>query len=143
MKYNRPTERRTYQDFETGMHEATIQKVTASKTRENKDMMVLRLAGSNDESGFYNLAFGNDYTEENLSFILTSIEDNGIEIPDIDFDYNQATANFLTGKPVYILVEPKTYQGETRQNITAFLTLAEFEGVEEDDETFENEGFGL
>ena len=64
------------------------------------------------KKGFIFLTFGNDYTEDNLRYILVSIQDNGVEIPDVDFGYNRETFEFLKGKDVYIQVEEQEYKGK-------------------------------
>ena len=56
--------------------------------------MFYSLLGKSNEKGVYFLTFGNDYTEDNLRYILVSIQDNGVEIPDVDFGYNRETLNF-------------------------------------------------
>jgi hypothetical protein len=141
MKYQRPNNtRKEYTEFEAGKHQAIIQKVTMTKTKKGNDMFRLRIAGKNGESGFYNLVFDTEFVEENLGFILASIEDNGEDIPDLDFDYNSETANFLEKKEVYISVAEEEYQGKIRGKIKAFLVEETFE--DEEDYPYEDESEG-
>ncbi|MDA2881901.1 hypothetical protein PEG85_13140 [Lactococcus cremoris] len=130
--YKRPVgERNTYKNFEIGVHPALIKKVKLDKTKADKPKFTIIVNGKDGESGLYNLIFGNDYTEKNFNYILASIEDNGTEIPDIDFDYNLETATFLTGKNVYIKVELSDWNGELVPTITEFLNEEEFEAVDD------------
>lgn len=134
MKFKRPSVRSEgYKKFEVGTHVATINKVVKKVSSSGNNMFVLALVGKNEEKGSSYLVFDNDYTEENLSFLLSSIEDNGVEIPEIDFGYNKLTFEFLENKEVYIEVEKKLFQGKMQPQITKFLTLEEFENSEEDD----------
>lgn len=93
--------------------------------------MFLLSLGKSNEKGVYFLTFGNDYTEDNLRYILVSIQDNGVEIPDVDFGYNRETFEFLKGKDVYIQVEEQEYKGKVKHAVTNFLTQDEFEESEE------------
>lgn len=88
---------------------------------------MLTIEGQKKESLMFFLVFGNNYTEENLNYLLASIEDNGVEIPDMAFGYTPETLNFLKGKDVFIKVEMKPYKEEMQPTITTFLTLQEFE----------------
>lgn len=112
--------------FEVGAHLATIKRVSLKKTKAGLEKLVLLLEGENGETGFYNLTF-NDFVAENLNLILTSIDDNGETIPELSFGYNGATAQFLTGKEVYIKVGTEIYQGERRSVIKTFLNQEEFD----------------
>lgn len=128
MNYVRPTKRSTGpQPFSVGTHSAKIVKIIRKQTKTKKDMFMIFLEGSAKESGVYFLTFGFDNTQENMNFLLASIEDNGAEIPNIQFGYNPETFHFLTGKDVYIEVEEKEYKGEVKPAVIAFLTLDEFE----------------
>ncbi|SJZ45373.1 hypothetical protein SAMN02745116_00363 [Pilibacter termitis] len=139
MKYARPTRtKRDYQPFALGTHQATIKNVKLTETKKGVPMFSMLVAGGNNQSGFYNLVFETDYTEENLGFILASIEDNGVDIPDIEFGYTEETANFLKGKSVYVEVKEEIYKENIRNVIAAFLDQAEFEG-DEDDLPYEEE----
>lgn len=89
-------------------------------------MLVLLLEGENGETGFYNLVF-NEFVDDNLNLLLTSIDDNGEDIPDLAFGYNTETAVFLRGKAVYIKVAMERYQGERRPAIKTFLNQEEFD----------------
>lgn len=139
MKYIRPQERSNgYKKFEIGTHAATIKKVSKKVSKSGSDMFVLSLEGTNEEKGNYFFVFGNDYTESNMSYLLSSIEDNGVEMPDIDFGYNKNTFDFLANKDVYIQVEEKLYQGNMQAQITTFLTLEEFETSDQFNENEED-----
>ena len=100
-------------------------------------MFVLTVTGENEENGVYFLTFGTEYTEANLSYILASIQDNGVDIPEeIDFGFNKDTFYFLKNKDVYIRVEEQEYNGKKRQAIVDFLTVDEYEKDDMfDDET--------
>ena len=98
-------------------------------------MFVLSIIGKNEEKGAFYLTFGNDYTEDNLRYLLASIQDNGVEIPDVDFGYNRETFDFLKNKEVYIKVEEQEYKGKVRHAVTNFLTLEEFEENDEYEES--------
>lgn len=133
MKYERPLKRNTGPDpFSIGTHSATIEKVIRKKSKNDNNMFMLTLEGKAKEAGVFFLTFGNNYTQENMSYLLASIEDNGTDIPEIAFGYNADTLNFLIGKDVFIKVEMKP-------TITTFLTLQEFE--ENGDEFDEQEPF--
>jgi len=143
MRYERPIERQEGpKQFTPGTHSATITKVI--KTRSNKSgkpMFNLQLVGKQEEQGLFFLTFGNAYTEDNIRFILASIEDNGVDIPDIEFGFNKDTYDFLRNKDVYIRVEEGQYLGKPQMKITEFLTLEEFENSEEPTE-FDDFGSG-
>ncbi|MGX7203079.1 type III secretion system protein PrgE [Enterococcus plantarum] len=133
MKYQRPTERRNgFKQFAVGTHAATITKVQNKQAKSGSDMFILFLEGKNEEQGRFSLTFGNDFTQDNMNFLLASIEDNGVEIPDLTFGYNPDTLKFLTRKDVYIRVEEGSYQGQPQVQIKEFLTLEEFENSEEE-----------
>jgi len=126
--YNRPTLKRgEYKNFELGRHSAVIKKVKLTKTTTDKDKFTIIVKGKEGESGIYNLVFGTDFSEINLNYILASIEDNGYEIPGLDFGYNQETAQFLEGKTVYIRVGLSEWNGEEKPTVTEFLNEEEFE----------------
>ncbi|HDV6603427.1 TPA: type III secretion system protein PrgE, partial [Enterococcus faecalis] len=110
---------------------AVIEKVQKKRSQKGNDMFLLSLLGKSNEKGVYFLTFGNDYTEDNLRYILVSIQDNGVEIPDVDFGYNRETFEFLKGKDVYIQVEEQEYKGKVKHAVTNFLTQDEFEESEE------------
>ncbi|MBT2156427.1 type III secretion system protein PrgE, partial [Enterococcus faecalis] len=112
-------------------HAAVIEKVQKKRSQKGNDMFLLSLLGKSNEKGVYFLTFGNDYTEDNLRYILASIQDNGVEIPDVDFGYNRETFEFLKGKDVYIQVEEQEYKGKVKHAVTNFLTQDEFEESEE------------
>ena len=118
-------------EFELGTHAAVIEKVQKKRSQKGNDMFLLSLLGKSNEKGVYFLTFGNDYTEDNLRYILVSIQDNGVEIPDVDFGYNRETFEFLKGKDVYIQVEEQEYKGKVKHAVTNFLTQDEFEESEE------------
>ena len=112
MKYERPLKRESQiKEFELGTHAAVIEKVQKKRSQKGNDMFY-SLFGKSNEKGVYFLTFGNDYTEDNLRYILVSIQDNGVEIPDVDFGYNRETFEFLKGKDVYIQVEEQEYKGK-------------------------------
>lgn len=130
MKYQKPQKNREEKiPFAPGIHEAVIEKVVMQKSRKDADMFMIFVAGSNGESALSFLVFGNDYVEENLGYILSSIEDNGNIIPDIDYDYNKETADFLTGKEVYIKVKEGEYKGEVQYSIDRFLSQLEYDTI--------------
>lgn len=112
--------------FEVGAHLATIKRVSLKKTKAGLEKLVLLLEGENGETGFYNLTF-NDFVAENLNLILTSIDDNGEEIPQMSFGYDGPTAQFLMGKEVYLKVGMNSYQGDRRSVIKTFLNQEEFD----------------
>ena len=112
-------------------HVPLIEKVQKKRSQKGNDMFLLSLLGKSNEKGVYFLTFGNDYTEDNLRYILASIQDNGVEIPDVDFGYNRETFEFLKGKDVYIQVEEQEYKGKVKHAVTNFLTQDEFEESEE------------
>ena len=131
MKYERPIERSNGpKQFDVGTHAAIITRVVNLYTKKKKQpMFMIHLEGANKESGVAFLIFGNDYTKETLSFILASIEDNGVDIPDISYGYNVETAAFLTGKDVYIEVIEREEKGEIKRSVDKFLTMNEFEEI--------------
>lgn len=132
MKYTRQNVRTEgYKKFEVGTHAATIKKVIKKLSNKGSKMFVLSLEGKNEEKGSNYLVFDNDYTEGALNFLLSSIEDNGTEIPEIDFGYNKETFEFLDNKEVYIEVEEKMFNGKMQPQIVKFLTLDEFENSEQ------------
>ena len=132
MKYERPLKRESQiKEFELGTHAAVIEKFQKKRSQKGNDMFLLSLLGKSNEKGVYFLTFGNDYTEDNLRYILASIQDNGVEIPDVDFGYNRETFEFLKGKDVYIQVEEQEYKGKVKHAVINFLTQDEFEESEE------------
>lgn len=130
MKYKKPEKNREEKiPFTPGIHEAKIEKVIMQKSKKGADMFMMFVSGSKDESSLYFLTFGNDFAEENLGYILSSIEDNDCEIPDIDYDYNKETADFLTDKEVYIKVKESEYKGEVQFSIDKFLSQEEYDTI--------------
>lgn len=128
MNYQRPIQRTEgMKPFQLGTHQAKITKVQRKKSSKGNDMFLIFVEGMNEEKGIYFLTFGTEYTNENLNFILASIEDGGVDIPELDFGYTRETYEFLRNKDVFISVELKSYKGETKPTITKFLTLDEFE----------------
>lgn len=121
MRYTKPEKNREEKiPFAPGIHEAKIEKVVMQKSKKGKDMFMIFVVGSKGESSLSFLTFGNDFTEESLGYILSSIEDNGCDIPDIDFDYNKVTADFLTDKEVYVKIKESEYNGEIQYSIESF-----------------------
>lgn len=130
MKYRKPTKNREEKiEFPIGIHEAVIEKVIMRKTSKDADMFMIMIAGDNNETGVSFLTFGNDFAEENLGYILSSIEDNGFDIPDIDFGYNNETVEFLTDKSVYIKVGQQEYKGKMQNSIDRFLSQEEYDTI--------------
>lgn len=128
MAYKRPTgNRNEKKDFSIGVHEAEIKFVKMKQSSKGNDMFLMLLKGTSGETAFFNLTFGNDFTEENRNYLLASIEDHGVDIPNLAFDYSQETADFLKGKMVYILVEEKEFKGELQHTVTTFFTQEEYE----------------
>lgn len=132
MRYERPLKRETGEkSFSVGTHAATIKKVINKQSKSGNPMFIIRLEGENEEKGVFFLTFGNDYTQDNLNYILASIEDNGVDIPDIEFGYNKATLTFLQEKEVFIKVEETTYKGNPQLSVTSFYTREEYEASED------------
>lgn len=130
MKYQKPKANREEKiPFSPGIHEAKIEKVIMKKSKKDADMFMIFVSGPKGESTLFFLTFGNDFTEENLGYILSSIEDNGVEIPDIDYNYNHQTAEFLSGKDVYIKVKESEYNGELQFSIDRFLSQTEYDTI--------------
>ncbi|KAJ85614.1 hypothetical protein P791_1213 [Enterococcus faecalis NY9] len=102
-------------------------------------MFRLFVEGSQGEKGQYFLTFGTEYTDESLTFLIASIEDGGTDIPDLDFGFNRATFDFLLNKDAFIQVEMKEYKGKSQPAITKFLTLDEFEQIEEVEEIIDED----
>jgi hypothetical protein len=126
--------------FPEGKHVAIIAAAKMDLSKEKGTPMIkLRIAGHTNEVAFYYLAFGNKMTEDNLGFLLASIEDNGVVIPDLDFGYNQKTVDFLIHKQVFIEVVNEKYKGKVRGNISRFLTKAEFTNGEVDSRPFQGQ----
>lgn len=136
MQYERK-ENRNPKYFKAGLHEATIHKVKLTLSKKKNEMFQIQLQGEQGEFGIYFLVFGTDYTKDALNRILSSIEDTMGDIPDMDFDYNQETANFLEGKTVYIEVVQEKYKGRLQYKVNDFLTLAEFEGNYDEDSPYD------
>lgn len=134
LRYKRPTEVRKgiSKQFEEGNHAAVIRKVTRlpGDKKKKTDSFMFHIVGTNGESGVGFLSFGNSFTETNLQYLLASIEDNGVSIPDVSFGYNRATYEFLFGKKVFIKVEEGLYKGRKTPKITGFITKAEYEQEE-------------
>jgi hypothetical protein len=125
--------------FVPGAHEATIKRVSMKKTKKtNEDMFVILVAGEDGETGFFNLVF-NEFISENINLILTSIQDNGEEIPEMGFGYDKATADFFKDKAVYIKVKNELYEGKQTPTIKTFLNQEEFDFMEEEDEEEEDD----
>lgn len=128
MQYQRPLQRTEgFKPFDIGTHQATITKIRRKKSSRENDMFLIFLEGMNEERGVYFLTFGTEYTDENLAFLLASIEDGGVDIPAMNFGYNRETYEFLLNKDVLIAVELQSYKGEIKPTVTKFLTLDEFE----------------
>lgn len=123
--------------FAEGVHEGTIKFVKLTKSSSDSDMMSLLVEGKEGEGAFYNLTFSPDNieaSEDFMNYILSSIEDNGVEIPDLDFGYNKETVQFLKGKAVYIRIKQTTFKGKVDGKIDAFLNQEEFDDEEWDEE---------
>lgn len=143
MKYTRPQKRNVETvPFPKGKH---LAKIVAAKFDLSKDknrrMITLRLIGQLNEVAYYNLLFGTTLTEDQLGFLLASIEDNGVTIPELDYGYNEDTITFLKGKKVFIDVVEQKYKGKIQGKINRFLTKSEFDGQDltVDDDPFQNE----
>ena len=132
MKFNR-IEKNKIQYFPVGKHQAKITNVQMTESKNENEMFKITVSDGQYQ-GFYYLTFNTAYTEDNLNFILMSIEDTGEEIPDIDFGYNYETVQFLEGKSVYIEVEEEIFQQKKRTKISSFLSLDEYEDEYEDDD---------
>lgn len=128
MKFKRieRKKRNKIQYFPVGRHQAKIIDVQMSESKNENEMFKITVSDGQYQGAYY-LTFNTVYTKENLSFILMSIEDNGEEIPDIDFGYNYETAQFLEGKSVYIEVEEEFFQKKKLTKISSFLLLDEYE----------------
>lgn len=128
MKFKRieRKKRNKIQYFPVGKHQAKIIDVQMSESKNENEMFKITVSDGQYQGAYY-LTFNTVYTKENLSFILMSIEDNGEEIPDIDFGYNYETAQFLEGKSVYIEVEEEFFQKKKLTKISSFLLLDEYE----------------
>lgn len=139
MKYTRPLQREEIKnEFSIGSHPATIKKVKNMFSKNTgAPMFRMLVTGENEEEATHYLVFGNSYTESNVNFLLASIEDNGVDIPDIDFGFNPETLNFLKGKAVYIEIKETEYKGSKQNSIDKFLNLKEFE---ESDTSTEDSG---
>ena len=128
MGYTRPTRNRNEKkEFDLGVHEAEIKFVKMKQSSKGNDMFSMLLKGEEGETAFFNFVFGNDFTKENMDYLLASIEDHGVDIPDLAFDYSQETADFLKGQTVYLLVEEKEFKGEVQHAVTTFFTQEEYE----------------
>ena len=125
MKFDR-IERSKVQYFPVGKYQAKISNVQMTESKNENKMFKITVS-SLYYQGFYYLTFDTAYTEDNLNYILMSIEDNGEEIPDIDFGYTYETAQFLEGKSVYIEVEEEVFQKRKRTKVSTFLSLDEYE----------------
>lgn len=130
MKFNRieknKIQKNKIQNFPVGKHQAKIANVQMTESKNENEMFKITVSNEYYQ-GFYYLTFDTAYTEDNLNYILMSIEDNGEEIPDIDFGYTYETAQFLEGKSVYIEVEEEYFQKRKRTKISSFLSLDEYE----------------
>lgn len=138
MKFDR-IERSKVQYFPVGKHQAKISNVQMTESKNENKMFKITVS-SLYYQGFYYLTFDTAYTEDNLNYLLMSIEDNGEKIPDIDFGYTYETAQFLEGKSVYIEVEEEYFKNRKRTKISSFLSLDEYEESnvisDEDDDRF-------
>lgn len=145
MKFDRKTSRSNSSSqenkikfFKPGKNEGTIKSVELKQNKNKDNMFQMVIEGENGEKGYYFLTFGNDYTEDNLNYLLTSIEDHGYSIPDMNFWFNRETADFLEEKEIYFNVEDEKINGKTMYNIKRILLLSEFEG-EDSGESFEDD----
>lgn len=131
MKYVRPTNVRKSisKEFEVGNHKAMIKKVTRlpGDNKKKKDTFMFHLEGVHGESIVSFLTFETPFTKENLQYLLASIEDNGVIIPNISFRYNRETYEFLFGKNVFINVAEGRYKGKKQNQVTGFITLKEYQ----------------
>ncbi|MDC0826548.1 type III secretion system protein PrgE [Lactococcus petauri] len=136
-KHEGVREKKEHKIFAEGVHEGTIKFVKLTKSSSGSDMMSLLVDGKEGEGAFYNLTFSPDNieaSEDFMNYILSSIEDNGVEIPDLDFGYNKETVQFLKDKAVYIRIKQTTYKGKVDGKIEAFLNQEEFDDEEWDEE---------
>jgi len=141
VNYKRPVQRTEETvPFPKGKHIAKIvvAKLDLSKEK-NRRMITLRVTGQLNEVAYYNLPFGTTLTEDQLGFLLASIEDNGISIPELDYGYNEETIVFLKGKQVFIDIVEQKYKGKVQGKISRFLTQAEFDGEDLTRDLFQNE----
>ena len=96
-KHEGVREKKEQKIFAEGVYEGTIKFVKLTKSSSGSDMMSLLVEGKEGEGAFYNLTFSPDNTEASedfMNYILSSIEDNGVEIPDLDFDIIKKQFNF-------------------------------------------------
>lgn len=131
MQYTRATGVRKgiSKEFEVGNHKAMIKKVTRlpGDKKKKKDTFMLHLEGVHGESILSFITFDTPFTKENLQYLLASIEDNGVKIPDYSFRYNRETYEFLFGKHVFINVAEGKYKGKKQNQVTGFITLKEYQ----------------
>jgi prgE len=135
MKFERKSPRDSIPFLKEGKHDVTIQKVELTKSKRDSEMLKMIFVGQNGERAYYYLVFGTEYTEDYLQYLLTSIEDHGYDIPDLDFGYNKETAEFLVDKEIYINITAELDGKQKRYRVSKILTLSEYENSYEDEES--------
>ena len=135
MKFERKSSRQSVPYLKEGKHDVAIISCEMTKSKKDSDMFKMVLEGENGERAYYYLTFGTDYTEDNLQYLLTSIQDHGYDIPDLDFGYNKETVQFLEDKEIYIEINSELEGKQKIYRVSKILTLSEYEDSYEDEES--------
>ena len=131
MKFERKNSRQSILYLKEGKHDVTIISCEMTKSKKDSDMFKMVLEGQNGKRAYY---FGTDYTEDNLQYLLTSIQDHGYDIPDLDFGYNKETVQFLEDKKIYVEIDSELDGKQKRYRVSKILTLSEYEDSYDDEE---------
>lgn len=136
MKFERKSARPKPNFLQEGKHNVMIVSCEMTTSKKGSEMLKLVLEDSQSGKGYYYLVFGTDYTEDNLQYLLTSIEDHGYDIPEMDFGYNQETVDFLKDKEIYVEITADTKGTQKRYSVSRILTLLEYDDSYEEDDDF-------
>ncbi|WP_314354392.1 hypothetical protein [uncultured Granulicatella sp.] len=143
MKFERKGARPKPNFLKEGKHDVTIISCEMTKSKKGSQMLKLILENNQSGRGYYYLVFGTDYTEDYLQYLLTSVEDHGYDIPEVDFGYNKETVDFLKDKEIYVEIDSDTEGKQKRYFVSRILTLSEYDDSFDDSYEDEDDDFSF
>ena len=129
MKFERKGARPKPNFLKEGKHDVTIISCEMTKSKKGSQMLKLILENNQSGRGYYYLVFGTDYTEDYLQYLLTSVEDHGYDIPEVDFGY--------------VEIDSDTEGKQKRYFVSRILTLSEYDDSFDDSYEDEDDDFSF
>lgn len=115
-----------------GVYAVKVSDVTVGQSRNGQEMYTIEFTNNKKET-IRNYMVNNEYFENSLGRMLYSISDAGIEIPDVDFTFDNSF-KFLKDKPLYIQVTTQKdgeYAGNSQ--FKAFLTKERYDKLKQNE----------